>query len=195
MSVSRNPTLLPHNDKALSSEQERKTIFLVFLFAMAVLCSDYAFPILFAKKESPRLSFLIIKNEQKSAWQVQTRASLSASARVKNGELRPTDVHALSFSFAPAGNTTVQASDQFSNQIEQCTAPPSLALFFQLPMNLNHASEADLQLLPGVGPILAARISADVREFGPLQSPAQVTRVPGIGPVLAKRINPLTCVK
>ena len=62
-------------------------------------------------------------------------------------------------------------------------------------MNLNQASEADLQLLPGVGPILAARISADVREFGPLQSPAQVTRVPGIGPVLAKRINPLTCVK
>ena len=195
MSVSKNPTLLSHNDKALSSKQERKTIFLVFLFAMAVLCSDYAFPILFAQKESLRLSFLLIKNEQKSVWQVQTQASFSTSAKVKNGELRSTDEHALSSSFAPAGNTTVQASYQFSNQTEQCTAPPSLALFFQLPMNLNQASEADLQLLPGVGPILAARISADVREFGPLQSTAQVTRVPGIGPVLAKRINPLTCVK
>lgn len=55
------------------------------------------------------------------------------------------------------------------------------------PMDVNTASEADLQLLPRIGPALAGRIV----EHRPFESIDQLTRVPGIGPRTLERLRHL----
>lgn len=49
-------------------------------------------------------------------------------------------------------------------------------------INLNRASAEELQKLPGVGPVLAARIVAFREEHGPFRSVDDLTLVSGIGP-------------
>lgn len=56
-------------------------------------------------------------------------------------------------------------------------------------MNPNTATAGELQLLPGIGPALAARIIAD-RANGPYNSSADLQRVSGIGPIISSRIAP-----
>jgi len=52
------------------------------------------------------------------------------------------------------------------------------------PVDLNNASLAELEGLPGVGPVLAARIVAYRDESGPFRSVDQLIEVPGIGPAV-----------
>lgn len=51
----------------------------------------------------------------------------------------------------------------------------------QFPININTAGPQELDLLPGIGPSLAAAIINYRTEFGPFQNPEDITRVPGIG--------------
>ena len=60
-------------------------------------------------------------------------------------------------------------------------------------VDLNTASEEELQALDGVGPKIAARIVAWRDGAGPIQTAAQLTGVPGIGSTLAERISAGTC--
>lgn len=46
---------------------------------------------------------------------------------------------------------------------------------------INQADAASLEALPGVGPVLAARIVAHREEHGPFQTPEDLLDVPGIG--------------
>jgi competence protein ComEA len=55
-------------------------------------------------------------------------------------------------------------------------------------VDLNAATVADLDTLPGVGPATAAKIVADREENGPFRSVEDLMRVPGIG---AKRFDAL----
>ncbi len=55
-------------------------------------------------------------------------------------------------------------------------------------VDLNTATPAQLDVLPGVGPATAAKIVADRTENGPFRSPEDLMRVPGIG---AKRFESL----
>lgn len=57
-------------------------------------------------------------------------------------------------------------------------------------INLNHATRADLQLLPGVGEHLAQRIEAYRILHGPYQSIDELRKVPGIGPLTVERLRP-----
>lgn len=59
------------------------------------------------------------------------------------------------------------------------------------PVDLNVASPADLELLPGIGPRLAARVVAHRREIGRFGSLGQLTEVRGIGPRSVERLAPL----
>lgn len=54
-------------------------------------------------------------------------------------------------------------------------------------LNLNTASDEQLQALPGIGPALAGRI----REARPLRGLDDLDAVRGIGPVLLERLGPL----
>lgn len=49
------------------------------------------------------------------------------------------------------------------------------------PLDLNTATEAQLELLPGIGPALADAILTYRAEFGPFVTKEQLMEVPGIG--------------
>jgi len=58
------------------------------------------------------------------------------------------------------------------------------------PIDVNQASAAELSLLPGVGPSLAAAIVADRESRGAFRRPQDLDRVRGIGPAIMARILP-----
>lgn len=57
-------------------------------------------------------------------------------------------------------------------------------------INVNVAAESELQRLPGVGAVLAARIVA-AREERPFAGVADLRRVPGIGPKTLEKLRPV----
>ena len=63
------------------------------------------------------------------------------------------------------------------------------------PIDLNHASEAELERLPGVGPSLARRISEYRTKHGAFASVDSLVRVAGIGPATLARLRPLVEVR
>ena len=56
--------------------------------------------------------------------------------------------------------------------------------------NLNTASAADLQRLPGIGPALAGRIVAYREANGPFRAPSEITGVKGIGERTFEKLAP-----
>lgn len=57
------------------------------------------------------------------------------------------------------------------------------------PLQLNRASERELDALPGIGPVLAHRIVEHRARHGPFRSPGELRAVPGIGPSLIARLE------
>ncbi|MCB1184703.1 helix-hairpin-helix domain-containing protein [bacterium] len=68
-------------------------------------------------------------------------------------------------------------------------AAPAAVLTAPLP--INRCSPDSLTLLPGVGPVLAARIDAARRDGLVFRRAADLERVKGIGPRLAARLDTL----
>lgn len=87
--------------------------------------------------------------------------------------------------------------------------PPSIALrpvdvpgivvpiTFVIPgrLNVNRATAAELEKLPGIGPTLAARIVAYRAEHGPFRAVDELVRVPGIGPKTLEGLRDLVTVE
>ncbi|TKJ31739.1 ComEA family DNA-binding protein [Blastococcus sp. CCUG 61487] len=61
-------------------------------------------------------------------------------------------------------------------------------------VNLNTATAAELDALPGIGPVLAQRIVDHRRDHGSFRSVAQLDDVPGIGPAIAAELTELVTV-
>jgi competence protein ComEA len=59
------------------------------------------------------------------------------------------------------------------------------------PVNLNTAGVAELDSLPGIGPVLAQRIVDHRTREGPFSSVDQLDDVPGIGPAIAAELGAL----
>jgi competence ComEA-like helix-hairpin-helix protein len=70
-------------------------------------------------------------------------------------------------------------------------APAARALREGVPVELNAADAPTLELLPGIGPALAARILVSRREHGDFSSVDDLMRVRGIGPRRLEALRPL----
>jgi len=62
-------------------------------------------------------------------------------------------------------------------------------------ININTAHAAELETLPGIGPVLAQRIIDYRQAHGPLRKPEDVKKVSGIGDGIFKRIQDLITVE
>jgi competence protein ComEA len=62
-------------------------------------------------------------------------------------------------------------------------------------ININTAAKADLELLPGIGPVTAEKIIAYRNEKGYFRSVEAILEVPGIGPVIFEGLKALICVE
>lgn len=69
--------------------------------------------------------------------------------------------------------------------------PPAAAPWPDMRLDVNRATAAELNALPGLGPALAERIAADRAAAGPFASVDDLARVPGIGPAKIERVRPL----
>jgi comEA protein len=72
--------------------------------------------------------------------------------------------------------------------------PASRGVLSDGRIDLNAASQAELETLPGVGPARAQAIIAE-RETRPFQVPGDLRRVPGIGEATFQRLAPLVAVR
>lgn len=68
--------------------------------------------------------------------------------------------------------------------------PAERRLRLGLPLDANADRATDLERLPGVGPVLAARIVRDRARYGPYASVSALTRVQGVGPRTVARMAP-----
>lgn len=58
------------------------------------------------------------------------------------------------------------------------------------PVDLNRAGRAELEQVPGIGPVLARTIDDHRREHGPFHSVEELRQVKGIGPVMLDKLRP-----
>lgn len=56
-------------------------------------------------------------------------------------------------------------------------------------VNINSATETELQQLPGIGPVMAERIITYRHDHGPFTTVKELQSVPGIGPALMARLH------
>ena len=69
-------------------------------------------------------------------------------------------------------------------------APGWCGLLLGHPLDLNTATAADLEALPGIGPHTAAAVLADRDAHGPYTDVEELARVRGIGPATLRRLHP-----
>jgi len=90
---------------------------------------------------------------------------------------------------AHAGVPFVSAAATPAGATAQGPSPANTARSISRLINLNTASAAELELLPGIGPAIAQRIVSD-REFrGRFRSLNELDRVSGIGPRTIERLR------
>jgi competence protein ComEA len=73
-------------------------------------------------------------------------------------------------------------------------SPDTLAVGREPPLDLNRAGAADLERLPGIGPVLAKRIVAYREQHGPFSRAEELLAVRGVGPRLLERLRPRIAV-
>jgi competence protein ComEA len=93
---------------------------------------------------------------------------------------------------SPAANTsapaTIPAGPDPGGR-DSAAGVPALAVAPQLT-DLNRATAAELDRLPGIGPVLARRIVEHRQRLGAFHSTDELLGVPGIGVRLLERIRP-----
>lgn len=80
----------------------------------------------------------------------------------------------------PLRDDTGEINIPFSADYEKPQKPPE-PRDVDFPLNINLADELELQALPGIGPVLAARIVAYREEYGPFKKNSDLMNVEGIG--------------
>jgi len=120
-------------------------------------------------------------------------SSLNMAGRVGDGEEIVIPVRQGNPS---APTTAVSATTEVESPARRATSPPSTTS--TLPsgglLNLNTASQAELEELPRIGPVLAQRIVEYRTENGPFTSLEQLVEIEGISPSILEQLRPLLTV-
>jgi competence ComEA-like helix-hairpin-helix protein len=105
---------------------------------------------------------------------------------------------------APAPGTEPPAADPQAGRAgggrapmpreDSARRPPPKRASDASPLDVNHATAADLSRLPGVGPTLAERIVQAREGGGPFASIDDLRRVKGVGRARVERLRPLVSV-
>ena len=114
-------------------------------------------------------------------------AAFASAAPPAEPGASPTTVAALPAPPADALSTPAAIADA---EVAAASAPRRASKPPPVRTNLNTASAADLQRLPGIGPALAGRIVAYREANGPFRSPAQIVEVKGIGEKTFEKLAP-----
>ncbi len=95
---------------------------------------------------------------------------------------------------APAPSRGVEITRPDAAAGDAAAAPSSAGDAASRPVNINAASADELVALPGIGPVLAARIVDHRKENGPFARIDQIMTVHGIGPKTYENLRPLITV-
>lgn len=108
-------------------------------------------------------------------------------------EARPTPIAAASLVVAALATVALGTRSNSERVIVEPGATESVVRVptASSPLDLNGASESEIESLPRVGPRLAARIVAARDELGGFRSLRDLDAVSGVGPSLLARIAPL----
>jgi competence protein ComEA len=122
---------------------------------------------------------------------------LPANARVKDavlaaGGLRP-DAAADQINLAAPLSDASHINIPALSAVADHSAEPATASGPRL-LNLNRATAADFENLPGIGPVLAERIISQRNEQGPFKQVEDLRNVSGVGDKLYAQIAPLVTV-
>lgn len=88
------------------------------------------------------------------------------------------------------GSRPVPTSGRAETPAASADAPTPAKPAFSGTLNINTASAAELEALPGIGPALAGRIIDDRAANGPFRTVDDLDRVRGIGPKTLERLRP-----
>ena len=92
-----------------------------------------------------------------------------------------------------AGGTTPTAQIAIPDSVEvrvRVSAASETGSVAPPRVDLNRADAGELDRLPGIGPVLAARIVEHRRRHGPFRSVDELRAVRGVGPRLLERLRP-----
>jgi competence protein ComEA len=98
-------------------------------------------------------------------------------------------ISALALVACLAAGVAVEAQDQTAPATKKPTAPTAAA-----PLNLNTATAAQLETLPGIGPAVAARILEHRQKNGNFKKVEELMNVKGIGEKAFLKIKALVSV-
>lgn len=117
--------------------------------------------------------------------------SLNMAARVGDGEeiVIPVIDDDLAAGVTSTSIPTSTEEDAPADAPATASSPPSDGL-----LNLNTASQAELEELPGIGPVLAERIVTYRTENGPFSSVEQLVEIDGISTATLEELRPFIAV-
>jgi len=97
----------------------------------------------------------------------------------------------LALARGPAEGPPVAARVSSSPEPAEDASEQGRRLLSEEPIDVNSATAEELELLPRIGPTLAARVIAEREAAGPFDSVEGLLRVRGIGPRTLERLRPL----
>jgi competence protein ComEA len=98
--------------------------------------------------------------------------------------------HARPLTEAPESSGFNAAERREAAEIRTAAEPGGTGTASYPGVSLNRAGKADLESLPGIGPVMAGRILDDRRERGRFRSVDDLMRVRGVGPKTLEKIRP-----